>query len=174
MESLSRVLRLSPTIARTTLLPLGNDANDVFSSVIAFTRSGDADVGLSSVLGGAFFISCFVVGVVSIAGGARGQGELREGCVILPLCVGCIIMINIFERINFWFVLCFFSIYFLYIALVSVMQFLQRKEATVGHSQGLDDFGDVEMPLYDYAHEEKASLFRTNQRISANLSVVAT
>ncbi|XP_047945538.1 cation/calcium exchanger 1 isoform X2 [Salvia hispanica] len=106
VESLSRVLRLSPTIAGTTLLPLGNGANDVFSSVIAFTRSGDADVGLSSVLGGAFFISCFVVGVVSIAVSSRGVKVDRASFVrdvlffLFVLC--CVIAINIFGRINFW------------------------------------------------------------------------
>ncbi|KAG6427883.1 hypothetical protein SASPL_112130 [Salvia splendens] len=158
VESLSRVLRLSPTIAGTTLLPLGNGANDVFSSVIAFTRSGDADVGLSSVLGGAFFISCFVVGVVSIAVSSRGIRVDRASFVrdvlffLFVLC--CVIAINISGRINFWFSLCFFSVYFLYIALVSVMQFLRRKE--VVHGQALDD---VEVPLLDnHADEHKSSV----------------
>ncbi|XP_047945537.1 cation/calcium exchanger 1 isoform X1 [Salvia hispanica] len=156
VESLSRVLRLSPTIAGTTLLPLGNGANDVFSSVIAFTRSGDADVGLSSVLGGAFFISCFVVGVVSIAVSSRGVKVDRASFVrdvlffLFVLC--CVIAINIFGRINFWFSLCFFSVYFLYIALVSVMQFLRRKEAVNG--QVLDD---VEVPLLNHVDENDKS-----------------
>ncbi|KAG6430930.1 hypothetical protein SASPL_109004 [Salvia splendens] len=156
VESLSRVLRLSPTIAGTTLLPLGNGANDVFSSVIAFTGSGDADVGLSSVLGGAFFISCFVVGVVSIAISSRGVKVDRASFVrdvlffLFVLC--CVIAINIFGRINFWFSLCFFSVYFLYIALVSVMQFLRRKE--VGSGQVLDD---VEVPLLDHVDEHNKS-----------------
>ncbi|XP_057787069.1 cation/calcium exchanger 1-like [Salvia miltiorrhiza] len=169
VESLSRVLRLSPTIAGTTLLPLGNGANDVFSSVISFTRSGDADVGLSSVLGGAFFISCFVVGVVSIAVSSRGVRVDKASFVrdvlffLFVLC--CVIMMNIFERINFWFALCFFCIYFLYIALVSVMQFLRRKEATVRHSQVLDDFGDVEVPLLEYADEEKASVSEKSENL---------
>ncbi|KAL1548821.1 cation/calcium exchanger 1-like [Salvia divinorum] len=164
VESLSRVLRLSPTIAGTTLLPLGNGANDVFSSVIAFTRSGDADVGLSSVLGGAFFISCFVVGVVSIAVSSRGIQVDRASFVrdvlffLFVLC--CVIMINIFGRINFWFALCFFSIYFFYIALVSVMQLLRRKEATVGNGRVLND---VEVPLLGHADEQKGSVSVTDE-----------
>ncbi|KAH0636935.1 hypothetical protein KY289_036850 [Solanum tuberosum] len=49
-ESLSKVMNLSPAIAGTTLLPLGNGANDVFSSIISFTRSSNSGtVGLNSV-----------------------------------------------------------------------------------------------------------------------------
>lgn len=160
VESLSRVLKLSPTIAGTTLLPLGNGANDVFSSVIAFTRSDDADVGLNSVLGGAFFISCFVVGVVSIAISSRNirvdkPSFIRDVLFFLfVLC--CVIMINVFETINFWFALCFFCVYFLYIALVSVMQFLRRKEERVGSDhQVLDGFRAMEVPLLGCVDEEK-------------------
>lgn len=160
VESLSRVLKLSPTIAGTTLLPLGNGANDVFSSVIAFTRSDDADVGLNSVLGGAFFISCFVVGVVSIAISSRNirvdkPSFIRDVLFFLfVLC--CVIMINVFETINFWFALCFFCVYFLYIALVSVMQFLRRKEESVGGDhQDLDGFRAMEVPLLGCVDEEK-------------------
>lgn len=158
VESLSRVLRLSPTIAGTTLLPLGNGANDVFASVISFTRSGDADVGLNSVLGGAFFISCFVVGVVSIAISERRVRVDRASFVrdvlffLFVLC--CVIAMNVFENINFWFSLCFLCIYFLYIALVCAMQFFRRKE------EGIEtDDRVLEAPLLEYAvDEEKASV----------------
>lgn len=159
VESLSRVLRLSPTIAGTTLLPLGNGANDVFSSVIAFTRSGDPDVGLNSVLGGAFFISCFVVGVVSIAVSSRGirvdKASFVRDVLFFLFVLCCVIMMNIFGTINFWFALCFFGIYFLYIALVSLMQFLRRKEPTVGSSRISQV---LEVPLLGYVDEEKGSV----------------
>ncbi|KAH6818621.1 calcium exchanger 7 [Perilla frutescens var. frutescens] len=165
VESLSRVLKLSPTIAGTTLLPLGNGANDVFSSVIAFTRSGDADVGLNSVLGGAFFISCFVAGIVSIAISSRkirvDKPSFIRDVLFFLFVLCCVIMINIFERINFWFALCFFCIYFLYIALVSAMQFLRRKEESVASSrrdQVLDGFGTLEVPLLGSVDEEKGSV----------------
>lgn len=160
VESLSRVLKLSPTIAGTTLLPLGNGANDVFSSVIAFRRPDDADVGLNSVLGGAFFISCFVVGVVSIAISSRDVRVDKPSFIrdvlffLFVLC--CVIMINVFERINFWFALCFFCVYFLYIGLVSVMQFLRRKEESVASDhQVLDGFRAMEVPLLGCVDEEK-------------------
>ncbi|KAE8734617.1 Cation/calcium exchanger 3 [Hibiscus syriacus] len=66
LESLSKILRLSPAIAGVTLLSLGNGASAVFASVVSFTGSGNGAVGLNSVLGGAFFVSSAVVGVISI------------------------------------------------------------------------------------------------------------
>lgn len=153
VESLSRVLKLSPTIAGTTLLPLGNGANDVFASVISFTRSGDADVGLNSVLGGAFFVSCFVVGVVSISISSRkvrvDKPSFIRDVVFFLFVLFCVIMITIFKWINFWFALCFFSLYFLYIAVVSLMQLFRNKTVRV------DNLGGFDVPLLTYIDEEK-------------------
>ncbi|KAL8109494.1 hypothetical protein AgCh_025553 [Apium graveolens] len=50
VENLSKILILSPTIAGTTLLPLGNGAPHVIASIVSFTRSGVGDVGLNNVL----------------------------------------------------------------------------------------------------------------------------
>ncbi|KAK0600705.1 hypothetical protein LWI29_017631 [Acer saccharum] len=59
LESLSKLLKLPPTIAGITLLSLGNGASDVFSSIASFTKSDDGDVGFNSILGGAFL--CLVL-----------------------------------------------------------------------------------------------------------------
>ncbi|GFP82066.1 cation/calcium exchanger 1 [Phtheirospermum japonicum] len=159
VESLSRVLKLSPTIAGTTLLPLGNGANDVFASIISFTRSGDADVGLNSVLGGAFFISCFVVGIVSISISSRRVKVDRASFVrdvlffLFVLC--CLLMIVIFGRINFWFALCFVCVYVVYIGVVSVMHLFCNKEERMVIPPVVDEIG---IPLLGYADEEKGLL----------------
>ena len=65
LESLSKLLNLSPTVAGVTLLSLGNGAPDLFASLVSFMgedSKGTYDVGLNTV----------VVGIISIALRSRG------------------------------------------------------------------------------------------------------
>ncbi|KAL5730948.1 hypothetical protein ACHQM5_003723 [Ranunculus cassubicifolius] len=81
LENLSRALKLSPTIVGVTLLSIGSGSNDVFSSLVSFMGDGTSGVGLNSVLGGVFFISCIVVGVISLTIG-RNQVSLDKSSFI--------------------------------------------------------------------------------------------
>ncbi|KAL3533328.1 hypothetical protein ACH5RR_006849 [Cinchona calisaya] len=167
VENLSRVLKLSPTIAGTTLLPFGNGANDVFASFISFTRSNDSDVGFNTVLGGAFFISCFVVGIVSISISSRqtavDQASFIRDVLFFIFSLTSLVVIIISGTINIWGAISYVSIYFLYIVIVSTMHvFYGKKERIVyppaiipptSRSNFLEfnsaEFGDICAPLID-------------------------
>ncbi|XVF56800.1 hypothetical protein PTKIN_Ptkin06aG0149500 [Pterospermum kingtungense] len=166
LESLSKILKLSPAIAGVTLLSLGNGASDVFASIVSFTGSGNGGVGLNSILGGAFFISSAVVGVISILI-SRHQilvdkpSFIRD--VVFFLFSLCSIMFIIFVgEITLWGALSFVSIYFFYICAVSSSHFFnKKKESKVNFmpvssaSNSHDNFEEVGIPLLGYASDEK-------------------
>ncbi|CAA6673902.1 unnamed protein product [Spirodela intermedia] len=89
---------VAPRRRRATLLALGNGAPDFFASV----------VGLSSVLGGAFFVSTVVVGVISVAvGGGAVTVAVDRFCFLRDLCFLAAALCSLTAvlavgRINLW------------------------------------------------------------------------
>ncbi|XP_008811729.1 cation/calcium exchanger 1-like [Phoenix dactylifera] len=133
VESLSRELRLSPTIAGVTLLSLGNGSPDVFASIVSF-RSGSGEVGLSSVLGGAFFVSCGVVGIINVCAARSGSRAVRidRSCFVRDVCflvlvLSSLLAILLVGRVNIWEATAFASLYFVYVSLVSATHICRDK-----------------------------------------------
>ncbi|XP_072992999.1 cation/calcium exchanger 1-like [Typha latifolia] len=130
VESLSRELRLSPAIAGVTLLSLGNGSADVLASIVSF-RSGSGEVGLNSVLGGAFFVSCVVVSVVNLCAARSGSAPtaacIDRSCFVRDVCfflavLSSLLAILVVGWINIWGALAFTSLYFVYVSMVSTTQ----------------------------------------------------
>ncbi|XVF06675.1 hypothetical protein REPUB_Repub06bG0070600 [Reevesia pubescens] len=125
LESLSSLLKLSPTLAGVTLLSLGNGAPDVFSSIVSFMDSGTQDIGLNTVLGGAFFVTCVVVGTIStLVHRKRVQVNkpafVRDVCYLL-LVFASLILILVYGKINLWGALGFSSMYIVYVIIVYII-----------------------------------------------------
>ncbi|KAA8516907.1 hypothetical protein F0562_017275 [Nyssa sinensis] len=181
VDSLSKALKLPPTIAGTTLLPLGNGATDVFSSIVSFTRSGDGDVGLNSVLGGAFFVSSIVVGVISILITSHqisvDKASFIRDVIFLLFSLSSLFLIIFVGRISLWAAICFASIYLVYICLVSVMHFFNRKKEKIVNIWALsppsgsffNEFGDMGTPLLGCVDEEKPNFVETGDYEASDL-----
>ncbi|KAF1877553.1 hypothetical protein Lal_00040269 [Lupinus albus] len=124
LENLSKLLRLSPTIAGVTLLSLGNGAPDVFSSLVSFQGNGTQSIGFNTVLGGVSFVTCVVVGLVSISIRQRGvhvmkSAFIRDICFLL-LVLLCLFSILINGEINLHGAIGFSLLYVVYVVVVYV------------------------------------------------------
>ncbi|CAI9098653.1 OLC1v1035338C1 [Oldenlandia corymbosa var. corymbosa] len=133
LEGLSRVMKLSPTIAGVTLLSLGNGAPDVLATVISFMGDGDTkDIGLNSILGGVFFVSSVVVGVISICIDHQGRkvssSSFIGNSLFLLACLCCLLVFIIVGKINLWGALCFLCLYFIYVAFIFTSELLEKRE----------------------------------------------
>ena len=80
---------------------------------------GTCDVGLNTVLGGASFVTCDVVGIISISRGWRvvlvhKSAFIRDVCFLLLVLV-FLLVILIQEEIDLWSVIGFSSMYVVYV-----------------------------------------------------------
>ncbi|KAJ6434003.1 hypothetical protein OIU84_017672 [Salix udensis] len=123
---LSKLLNLSPTIAGVTLLSLGNGAPDVFSSLVSFMGDGTSGVGFNTIIGGASFVSCVVVGIISIL--AKQEGFRVNRCAFFrDVCFFLLVLVSLFfimihGTINLWGAIGFLSMYIVYFMIVYTLQ----------------------------------------------------
>ena len=164
LESLSNILKLSPTIAGVTLLSLGNGAPDFFASVVSFTRSSNGAVGLNSILGGAFFVSSAVLGIISIMVSTKQiavdkASFIRDVLFFLFSLLVLLVIISI-GKITLLGSICFVSIYFLYVCAVSATHFIyggEKKESEI-FTVCSDDVVESGIPLLGCVDDEKPKL----------------
>lgn len=160
LEGLSNILRLSPTIAGVTLLSLGNGAPDFFASVVSFTRSNDGAVGLNSILGGAFFVSSAVLGIISFLVSANetaiDKASFIRDVIFFLFSLFILLVIISIGKISLLGSIFYVSIYFLYVCAVSATHFIyggDRTEGELGSSS--DDLTESGVPLLGCVDDEK-------------------
>ncbi|KAM3690598.1 hypothetical protein ACJW31_09G131500 [Castanea mollissima] len=151
LESLSSLLKLSPTIAGVTLLSLGNGAPDFFSSIVSFMGEGTSDVGLNTVLGGASFVTCVVVGIISISRGGRAvrvhkSAFIRDVCFLL-LVIVFLLVILIQEEIDLWGAVGFSSMYVVYVVVVYTSHFHWKNGEESQRGWDSSNCSDLTIPI---------------------------
>ncbi|EFJ18533.1 hypothetical protein SELMODRAFT_444493 [Selaginella moellendorffii] len=150
LERLSQLLRLPPTVAGVTLLPLGNGAADVFASVASFSGShrGGA-VGMNSVLGGAVFVVTVVTGVVNILV-ASGDFAIDGRCfvrdaVFFLASLGYLMIVLWKGSVSVWESLGYLGIYVIYALVVAVWEVWRaRWESRRGDEECAGEYARLE------------------------------
>ncbi|GJN38715.1 hypothetical protein PR202_gb27783 [Eleusine coracana subsp. coracana] len=156
LEGLSAALRLPPAVAGVTFLALGNGAPDVLSSVVAFASGvggGAADVGLSSALGGALFVSTVVTGVVALVAKSRDDDAVverrafvRDVCFLLVALLYLLALL-LAGAVTVWAAASFLSLYAAYVLVVWISHFCATAAVPESSDAKLASAADLTAPL---------------------------
>ncbi|XP_057506816.1 cation/calcium exchanger 4-like [Actinidia eriantha] len=174
LEKLSYLMKLPPTVAGVTLLPLGNGAPDVFASIAAFVGTDAGEVGLNSVLGGALFVTCIVVGTISLSV-ADQRVQINKRCFIRDVCfllftLVSLLVILIIGEVGIWGAIAYVSIYVVYAIYIAAHE-ISRKHAQRREMNMVPPLLPVKQVRFSDGSEEDESMCTSMLQFGAEADV---
>eukprot|EP01050_Picozoa_sp_SAG11_P021869 SAG11_NODE_3987_length_2120_cov_1.977734_1_plen_492_part_00 len=120
LMTISNWIGMRPRLAGAMLLPLGNGAPNLFSTLAA-TRNGNPQLAIGSAIGSSLFITTFVVSLVVFgAGSLQGKGMLWRDCAFALLASCAIFGFVLRERVRLIEPILLLCLYVIYVFVVSI------------------------------------------------------
>ncbi len=119
--SISRELRLAPSLAAVTLIALANGSPDIINAVVSSARPGGNEIAIGSLLGAFLFCSTLVVANVVhhqvLQEFAVDKFQFSKEVFFYLLQLGLLVFFGVLGRINYLCLALYFGVYVLYLAL---------------------------------------------------------
>lgn len=155
LSTLSQILGLDENVAGVTFLAFGNGSPDVFATFSAM-RSNSGGLALGELLGAASFVTSCVVGSMCIIKPFKvDRGPFLRDVGFFTVAVILLLVVLWDNRIEGWEAAMMVVMYFIYVAVVIVGSWYERRRERFRQRDAMmrDEFREEDIPQTPYRDE---------------------